>query len=121
MEWILSAQGSDGGFGGGKGIRPSVEETALALEALAQWALAAERLGTGESENREVLYTGVENAASWLIEKTECGTRFEASPIGLYFAKLWYWERLYPVIFTVSGLESARRCLDVPSSAVTSG
>lgn len=121
MKWILSAQGFDGGFGGGNGVRPSVEETALALEALAEWALAAERLGTRESEHREALYTGIENAASWLIEKTECGTRFETSPIGLYFAKLWYWERLYPVIFTVSGLESARRCLDVPSSAVTSG
>jgi squalene-hopene/tetraprenyl-beta-curcumene cyclase len=26
------------------------------------------------------------------------------SPIGLYFAKLWYYEKLYPLIFTVASL-----------------
>ena len=28
-----------------------------------------------------------------------------ASPIGLYFAKLWYYEDLYPLIFAVSALQ----------------
>ena len=39
-----------------------------------------------------------------MIEHTARGTRFEASPIGFYFAKLWYFERLYPLIFTVGAL-----------------
>jgi hypothetical protein len=28
----------------------------------------------------------------------------DASPIGLYFAKLWYYERLYPLIFATAAL-----------------
>lgn len=39
-----------------------------------------------------------------LLEMTAGGTRFSARPIGLYFASLWYAERLYPVIFTVEAL-----------------
>ena len=31
----------------------------------------------------------------------------EASPIGLYFARLWYHEDLYPEIFAISGLAAA--------------
>jgi squalene-hopene/tetraprenyl-beta-curcumene cyclase len=33
----------------------------------------------------------------------------EPSPIGFYFAKLWYYEKLYPLIFTVSALGQALR------------
>ena len=32
-----------------------------------------------------------------------------ATPIGFYFAKLWYYERLYPLIFSVSALGQALR------------
>ena len=28
----------------------------------------------------------------------------EPAPIGLYFAKLWYFERLYPLIFSLDAL-----------------
>ncbi|VGO21759.1 prenyltransferase/squalene oxidase repeat-containing protein [Pontiella sulfatireligans] len=42
-----------------------------------------------------------------LLEMTGDGTRFLASPIGLYFASLWYSEKLYPLIFTVKAL---KRC-----------
>ena len=40
-----------------------------------------------------------------LLEMTENGTGFPASPIGLYFASLWYSEKLYPLIFTVEALK----------------
>ena len=33
--------------------------------------------------------------------KVESGEWLRPSPIGFYFAKLWYYERLYPMIFTV--------------------
>ena len=36
----------------------------------------------------------------------------ETAPIGFYFAKLWYHERLYPLTFTVAALGQAIRCLD---------
>ncbi len=40
-----------------------------------------------------------------LLEVTCKGTEFVASPIGLYFASLWYSEKLYPLIFTVEALK----------------
>ncbi|MCF7817054.1 MAG: hypothetical protein K9M54_04165 [Kiritimatiellales bacterium] len=45
--------------------------------------------------------------ADQLLEMTQGGTVFLASPIGLYFASLWYSEKLYPLIFTV---EALKRC-----------
>lgn len=40
-----------------------------------------------------------------LLETSRNGTKFPASPIGLYFASLWYSEKLYPLIFTVEALK----------------
>ena len=83
--WLRDAQNPDGGWGGAPGIPSSIEETALAVEALAP-----------EGD--------VERGVRWLVERTAGGMRFEPAPIGLYFAKLWYSEKLYPLIFTVSAL-----------------
>lgn len=47
----------------------------------------------------------------WLIDRTAGGTRFPPSPIGFYFAKLWYFEQLYPVVYTVAALARASRLL----------
>jgi squalene-hopene/tetraprenyl-beta-curcumene cyclase len=38
---------------------------------------------------------------------TAGGSQFPAAPIGLYFAKLWYFEDLYPLSFTVAACERA--------------
>jgi hypothetical protein len=57
------------------------------------------------------LYQSIERGVAWLIEHTRQGTHFPASPIGFYFAKLWYWERLYPLVWTVSALGMASRAL----------
>ena len=54
----------------------------------------------------------VRRAARWLTERTDGGRTFPRSPIGLYFAQLWYHEELYPVVFTVSALGAARRLLE---------
>jgi hypothetical protein len=45
----------------------------------------------------------------------------EYSPIGFYFAKLWYYEKLYPLIFTVSALGHACRALPSRSTQQSSG
>jgi squalene-hopene/tetraprenyl-beta-curcumene cyclase len=86
--WIASAQNDDGGWGGVRGVLSSVEETALAIEALA---------GTSHGAN-------VERGVAWLVGRVESGTWREPAPIGFYFAKLWYHERLYPLIWTVGAL-----------------
>jgi squalene-hopene/tetraprenyl-beta-curcumene cyclase len=92
FEFLRDAQNPDGGWGGAPGIPSSIEETALAVEALAP-------------QHGPEVPKGV----AWLAERTAGGTKFPPSPIGLYFAKLWYWERLYPMIFTAAALGAARR------------
>ena len=43
--------------------------------------------------------------------RVEDGTFTDPSPIGFYFAKLWYFEKLYPIIFTVAALGRAVRAV----------
>ncbi len=93
MAYLLSAQNEDGGWGGAPGVASSIEETALAAYTVAQ------------EPDRQRARVAIERAAAWLIERTREGTAFEPAPIGLYFAKLWYFERLYPAIFTVAALQ----------------
>ena len=80
--WILANQNPDGGWSGAPGAASSLEETALALEALAPD-------GKG---------------IAWLAARAEAGDWQQASPIGFYFARLWYYERLYPAIFAAAAL-----------------
>jgi hypothetical protein len=42
------------------------------------------------------------------VEATAGGHHTPASPIGLYFARLWYAEALYPVIFAAHALAKTR-------------
>ena len=65
--------------------------------------------GTIEDTALAVAALGDERGARWLEGRTD----FEPSPIGLYFANLWYSEKLYPLIFSVSAL-TARRESPVP-------
>jgi squalene-hopene/tetraprenyl-beta-curcumene cyclase len=57
--------------------------------------------GTVEETALAVAALGDERGARWLETRGD----FEPSPIGLYFAKLWYSEKLYPLIFAVSALK----------------
>lgn len=94
VAWLLSAQNADGSWGGDIGIAGSVEETALAIDALIQMNV----------EDSDSVHRGI----AWLVAAVEAGRLNDPSPIGFYFAKLWYYERLYPIIFTVSALGRAR-------------
>jgi len=96
VEWLLSAQNADGGWGGDASVVSSIEETALAVDALA----AAHGSCADPSGVLQAAYRG----AQWLITSTDRGTSLPASPIGLYFARLWYFEELYPAIFSLSAL-----------------
>ena len=57
--------------------------------------------GTIEDTALAVTALNDERGRRWLKERSE----FKPSPIGLYFAKLWYSEKLYPLIFTASALK----------------
>ncbi|MEE8467042.1 MAG: prenyltransferase/squalene oxidase repeat-containing protein [Planctomycetota bacterium] len=104
--WILAAQGADGGWGAAAGLPPSIEETAMAVEALCCTE-------SGPAELRDAILRG----AHWLGERTQEGTRLEPTPLGLYFARLWYSERLYPRIFATAALERACAFLSREDSA----
>ena len=104
--WLMDAQNQDGGWAGSTGnAKSSVEETAIAVEALAACCGDA-RL---PDAFKEKVLLSMNRGVEWLIEKVEGGQWMQPSPIGFYFAKLWYYERLYPVIFTASALEKALR------------
>ncbi len=88
LAWLAARQDDEGGWSGAVNAVASVEETALAVEALA-----------GTEQVR-----AVERGAAWLAAQVERGTWREPAPIGFYFARLWYYERLYPQIWTVAAL-----------------
>jgi squalene-hopene/tetraprenyl-beta-curcumene cyclase len=91
FRWLRNAQNEDGGWGGCQGAPSSIEETSLAVQALAQ------------TSSREAIDRGV----AWLVRSTDSGRKIEPAPIGLYFARLWYYEELYPLIFSIAALGHA--------------
>ena len=97
-EWLLSMQNDDGGWGGDSSTPSTVEETALAIEGLA----------AVKPIMPELTEKPIKRGLEWLDRQTCGGKKFPVSPIGLYFAKLWYHEELYPIIFTVAALRTAR-------------
>ena len=89
LRYLIASQNVEGNWGN------SVEETAVVVEALQAFA--------DRAEVASVYHRGL----NWLLEAVESDRFLQASPIGLYFAKLWYYEDLYPVIFTASALHRA--------------
>ena len=100
--WLTKQQHADGSWGGGRSITErspdlvgSIEETALALEILAD--------GEDNSGDKSLTDMGLR----WLCDRVREKRYTQPSPIGFYFAKLWYHERLYPQIFTAAALSRA--------------
>jgi len=102
VRWLLSAQNPDGGWGGDEAVESSIEETALAVDAL------AESLGASDVASSPAVGSALSSGVTWLIDNTRNAASIIASPIGLYFAKLWYFEELYPLIFAVSALQKVK-------------
>jgi squalene-hopene/tetraprenyl-beta-curcumene cyclase len=86
QNFLLSQQNTDGSWGGKKGTSGSIEETALSICALAK-------------NNKETCIKGFE----WLT-KEEKANNIHSSPIGLYFAALWYDEKMYPLVYYIEAL-----------------
>jgi len=79
-KYLIAAQNPDGSWGGGPNVPGSIEETSLAITAL---------ILNGYRD--QCMF-----AHRWLSEKVK-SEGLVASPIGLYFASLWYDEELYPL------------------------
>lgn len=117
MEYLRSSQNEDGGWGGGLSVQrmrqgerrgqgeywastSTVEESAVALEGLLECG--------GHPMSDATIMRGL----SWLSGAVAQGGLERALPIGFYFAKLWYYERLYPTVFSLGALGSALRKLE---------
>ncbi|MGD0901158.1 MAG: prenyltransferase/squalene oxidase repeat-containing protein [Thermoguttaceae bacterium] len=115
LAWLAAHADAGGGWGATGDTpgrlaslgRSSVEETALAVEAL----LA--------DHGNPALQSTLEDGLHWLLEAVAAGRHCEAAPIGLYFAKLWYYERVYPRAFTVAALGRAIRHFSARNSVDT--
>lgn len=93
ISYLLSVQNTDGGWGGAANCPSSIEESALAIEVLLDAPNATDAVNKG---------------LCWLVQQVENGELGNPTPIGFYFAKLWYFEKLYPIIFSVAALGRAR-------------
>ena len=111
VDWLIRAQNANGGWGGGLRTQPSIEETALAIDALVL-ADGGLNLGFRRGAARRELHESIVRGVAWLIEHTREGTHFDPAPIGFYFAKLWYYEKLYPIIFAVGALQRVAGVLE---------
>jgi len=96
QKYLLSQQNADGSWGGKMSIQGTVEETSLALSAL-------------NASNTEACSAGF----SWLENEIRING-LHSSPIGLYFAALWYDEELYPLVFYLEALR--RHLTSMPAS-----
>jgi squalene-hopene/tetraprenyl-beta-curcumene cyclase len=97
-DWMIAQQNQDGGWSGAAGAASSVEETGLAITALVDlWTI-------GAPADRNLLKRALARGARWLASSVEANTWQCATPIGLYFAQLWYHERSYPLIFATAAL-----------------
>jgi prenyltransferase beta subunit len=91
QDYLLRQQNEDGSWGGEFGVPGTIEESSLAISAL-----------TGKDQDSVI------KGFKWLENET-AKNGLRANPIGLYFAMLWYDEKLYPLIYYV---EALRRCLN---------
>ncbi len=118
-QWLI-ARGYHAAENAGKeSVTSSVEETAVAVEGLVAVlqaglqpngaaADAASLAGENGSSPRvagcrEAIIRGVD----YLANAIESAEHQEPWPIGFYFAKLWYHERLYPVVLPMAALGAA--------------
>jgi squalene cyclase len=79
-DFLVSVQNKDGSWGGNKNIQGTIEETSLAISALIS------------EKNLEICNAGLQ----WLENYIQ-NNGYKPAPIGLYFASLWYDEKMYPV------------------------
>lgn len=91
QRYLVSRQNNDGSWSGQLHIPGTIEETSLAVSALVNF-------------NKEACQRGLE----WLNKESQTFP-LKANPIGLYFAAIWYDEKLYPLIYHI---EALRRFLE---------
>ncbi|MGL4943468.1 MAG: prenyltransferase/squalene oxidase repeat-containing protein [Thermoguttaceae bacterium] len=98
VEWLVRNRNEDGGWGRDSAGRSSIEETSVVIEALAT-------VNAGETLQSSAA-AALEGGLDYFVRSIEEGRLDEATPIGLYFAKLWYYEDLYPTLFAQAAISA---------------
>lgn len=96
-KFLMKAQNDDGGWGGKRGVESKVTLTARALSALA----------SVESADRKV----VERGFDYIYQAWQSGKLYDAEPIGLYFARLWYSEPMYNMTFVLMAMKKLKNLI----------
>ncbi|HUV38415.1 MAG TPA: prenyltransferase/squalene oxidase repeat-containing protein, partial [Planctomycetota bacterium] len=104
VTFLLDVQNDDDGWGGARDVPSTLEETALAVRALAE---------TGCDPR---CADAVARGCRFLVDHISSGELAKPAPIGLYFASLWYSEKLYPVVWSVAALGSVLSGADARTS-----
>jgi len=86
QDYLLKQQNKNGSWGGELNVPGTIEESALAISAL-----------IGKDE------VAVQKGFEWL-DKEYDKNGLRSNPIGLYFAMLWYDEKMYPLVYYVEAL-----------------
>jgi squalene-hopene/tetraprenyl-beta-curcumene cyclase len=96
-DYLEAIQNKDGSWGGAENMPGSIEETSLTVTAL---------IRNGFQEE-------CTSGMNWLAEKTK-SDGLVASPIGLYFASLWYDEEMYPLTAYLECLSAYNEVISTP-------
>lgn len=97
VSFLLDSQNADLGWGSQRGAKSTIEETSLVIDALCPLIAF-----TPDS----AIVNSVHSGFLWMTERLGGPKNPDAAPIGLYFAKLWYAEDIYPIIWQYSALKS---------------
>ena len=108
LKWLLEQQNPDGGWGGIFNTASTNEETALCISVIAQM-LKKQKFDNPRTTTKceEALSRGLK----WLLPRIENDAYQMVSPIGFYFAKLWYFEAMYPLVFVAGALNQVDQLL----------
>ncbi|MDO4586739.1 MAG: prenyltransferase/squalene oxidase repeat-containing protein [Planctomycetia bacterium] len=90
--------------------RSSLEETAVMLDGMIPFLTIYEKKRSDcsfSSVDYQTMLSACQKGLNSLCQMIETEEFKEPSPIGFYFAKLWYFEKAYPLVFACSALKTA--------------
>jgi squalene-hopene/tetraprenyl-beta-curcumene cyclase len=128
--WLVTAQHTNGGWGPprapinysgaeGEGLRGKrANEASAQFCSIAESALAISGLLTVADFDASFSRAAA-RGLHWLIDAIEHDNIRRPAIIGFYLSKLWYHERLYPLVFAAGALTRALRGMTVRAPAIS--
>lgn len=108
LKWLLEQQNPDGGWGGIFNTASTNEETALCISVI---ALVLKKGKFDNPRTTAKCEKTLSRGLKWLLPRIEDNAYQKVSPIGFYFAKLWYFEAMYPLVFVAGALNQVDQLL----------